>query len=135
MRLGIVNVQRDIFKGLTAEQLLEWQAYDEVEPLEMIEDYRIAAVVQMLYNVNRASGSRSLTIKEFVDAMRYERQRVHNEGEQPTTQQTPQQQFSMLQVLAAMHANDSTPIVTAPGVEPSQDQIARALESAKKAMH
>lgn len=135
MRLGIADVERYIFNGLTAKQFRGWELYDEVEPFEMAEDYRVAAILQILYNVNRGKGP-ALKIKDFVDSIRYERQNVFNNGDK-STKQTPQQQFGMMQILAAMHANDATPVVPSPGgaIEPTDEQVARAIEAARKAMH
>ena len=72
--------------------------YAELEPFgDMRADYRTASIVQMLYNINRGKGQKALELKDFLLAF----------GEQePQQKQTPEQQFALLKVLAAMHAND-----------------------------
>jgi hypothetical protein len=90
--------------------------YYELEPFgEERADYRTASIVQMLYNVNRSSKSKALELKDFLLSF----------GEQePKPKQTPEQQFAILKVLAAMHANDEPGIprvTTGLGTEAAPD--------------
>lgn len=128
MRLGILHVERDVLFGLTAKQFRAWQHYFELEPFdETRQDYRIASIVQMLYNVNRGKNSPVGKLQDFV-------LKFGEQEERP--KQTTQQQLSLLQVLAHMHANDPTPEAPKKVAEgPSEEQIAAALEKARKAMN
>jgi hypothetical protein len=153
VRLGILHVERDILRGLTAKELRGWEMYHELEPFgEERADYRAASIVQMLYNINRGKNQKALELKDFLLAF----------GEQePKQKQTPEQQFAILKVLAAMHANDvpTVPhVTTGMGLDPapdpglteggtvvvdgqvitsdtSEDAIKAILEKARKAMH
>lgn len=134
----MLHVERDILRGLTAKELRGWEHYFELEPFdETRADYRAASIVQILYNVNRGKGQKALTLEEAL--LKF--------GEQPEKQkQTLEQQFAILKVLAAMHANETTPVLHAQPEGPRTDaeqQEAEAkaaeqlamIERARKAMH
>lgn len=54
-------------RGLTAKQFRYWEMYDEIEPFsDRRDDYRIASVCQMLYNVNRGKNQKPLPLKDFL---------------------------------------------------------------------
>lgn len=133
MRLGIVNVERDILRCLTAKQFRGWQHYFELEISEDLRaDYRAASIVQILYNINRGKGQQALTLEECL--LKF--------GEQPEKQQqTPGQQFAMLKVLAAMHAGDAEAPKASDGARTAEEQqaleasIEAELARARKAMH
>ena len=139
MRLGVVNVDRDILRGLTAKQFRAWEHYAELEPFdETRADYRAASIVQMLYNVNRGSKQKAVALEDVV--LKFGAQEKKDQQKQ-----TPQQQFAILKVLAAMHANERPSIEPAPdGPRPQAEQAeieAKAaeqlamIETARKAMH
>ena len=76
-----------------------WEMYNEVEPFgELRADYRAAHIVQTLINVNRGKDQKPITLDEcllkFGEPL----------AEKP--KQTPKPQFTMLQWLSAMHANE-----------------------------
>ncbi len=129
--------------------------YHELEPFgDMRADYRTASIVQMLYNINRGKNQKALELKDFI--------LTFGEQEQKP-KQTPEQQFAILKVLAAMHANDQPGVphvTTGLGTEAapdsatelttggtvvvngevitsgtSDDAIKAILEKARKAMH
>ena len=124
----MLHVERDVLFGLTAKQFRAWQHYFELEPFdETRQDYRIASIVQMLYNVNRGKNSPAGRLQDFV--LKF--------GEQEEkSQQTTQQQFSLLQILAHMHSSEPTPEPQKTISEgPSEEEIAAALDKARKAMN
>lgn len=108
-------MERDILRGLTAKEFRAWEIYHEVEPFgDLRADYHAAQVVQMLHAVNRGKGQKALTLEECLLKFAQE--------EKP--KQTPEQQFGILKVLAAMHANDglSVPYMTTGlGLDPASD--------------
>jgi len=127
MRLGIVNVERDILRGLTAKQFRGWEIYYELEPFnEERADYRAASICATLANVNRGKNQRPYKTEDFL-------LRFGDRGEEERPKQTRQQQWEMLKLLAAMHAND-VPVVVAPSIaEPSADDDARLRAELEKA--
>lgn len=65
VKLGIVNVDRDILRGITAKQFRDWQHYASLEPFdETRADYRAASIVSMIYNVNRGKDDKVMTIED-----------------------------------------------------------------------
>ena len=65
MKLGIANVERDILKDLTARQFMTWKLYAVLEPFdETRQDYRIASIVQMLFNTNRGKDQKPLKLED-----------------------------------------------------------------------
>lgn len=129
-RFRILNVD-GLLRNLTAVQMRGWEHFYELEPdPELRADYRAASIVQILYNINRGKNQKALSLEEAL--LKF--------GEQAEKQaQTPEQQFSILRVLAAMHAND---VPEGPrGVEEQhmvEEQAAQQLamiEQARKAMH
>lgn len=100
MRLGVANVEQDILRRLTFRQLRGWEHADEIDSLVDVElrmDYRIASIVQMLHNIHRGKGQKALPLKDFVLQF----------GEpEEKKRQSPEQQFQMLKLLSAMHAQD-----------------------------
>jgi hypothetical protein len=120
-----------LLRNLTATQFRGWEHFYELEPdPEIRADYRAASIVQILYNINRGKSQKALTLEEAL--LKF--------GEQEQKQkQTPEQQFSILKVLAAMHAND-TPEGPRSNEEQQvvEEQAAQQLamiEQARKAMH
>lgn len=129
LRLGKLNVERDILQGLTAKQFRGWEMFEELYPMICEErmDYRIASIVQMLHNINRGKDQQALPLKDFV-------LKFGEQEEKP--KQTLKTQWTMLELLAAMHANDGP---RAPKViefkyptpdEPTTELIAVPLEPA-----
>lgn len=119
---------------MTAREFRAWELYNELEPFgEERQDYRVASILHMLYHINRGKTSPTKELKEFV--LKF--------GETvEERKQTPQQQFAMLKVLAAMHSNDAA--VPVPDTTPTSvtfsnptDQAAfdAELEKARKAMN
>ncbi len=116
--------------------------YDEVEPFDLMDDYRAASIAQLLYNINRDKASPALSMKDFVDAIHHEYHKNFESGEKKP--QTAQQQFGLLNVLAAMHAGSVSAVPTVTeglGLDPAttpvvtEDQIQAMLEKARKAMN
>lgn len=97
MRLGIANVDR-LARSLTARQLMEWEAYAELEPFdERRADYRTASIVQTIANVNRGKNQKPYTLEEML--LKF--------GEQPKKrQQSPEEQMRILNLLAHVMAVD-----------------------------
>lgn len=63
---GRVDVDA-MLRGITAKQFRDWEIYHELEPFgEIRADYRVAAVVQMLYNVNRGAKQKPLPLEDFL---------------------------------------------------------------------
>lgn len=85
--------------SMTARQFRAWELYDAVEPIgDIRSDYQSAQIAQMLYNVNRGKKDKALKLEEFL-------LKFGLQEEQPK-KQTPEQQFRILKLLAAMHANE-----------------------------
>lgn len=94
VRLGIANVDA-MARSLTAKQLLEWEAYEDLEPFgELRQDYRIASIVTMLANINRGKGKKAYTLEDFVVKF----------GEQEKKKQTWKEQANIMKLYARMHA-------------------------------
>ena len=129
-RFGILHVERDVLRGLTAKQFRGWEHYYELEPEEEIRaDYRAASIVQILYNINRGKGQKALTLEEAL-------LKFGGAAEKP--KQTAEQQFAILKVLAAMHAND---VPEGPRQADEQQEVEQKaleqlamIEQARKAM-
>jgi hypothetical protein len=99
LRLGKLHVERDVLRGLTAKEFRGWEMFENLYPMIGMErlDYNVAAVLQMLHNINRAKGQKALPLKDFV-------LKFGEQEEKP--RQTSKQQFTMLEYLAHMHANE-----------------------------
>jgi hypothetical protein len=98
VRFGILHVNRDILRGLTAKEFRGWEHYHELDPFtEVRDDYRTASIVQMIANVNRGLKQKPYKLSDFL---------LNFEEAPEKKPQTPKQQFAMLKILAAMHAND-----------------------------
>jgi len=102
VKLGKVNVERDILRALTAKQFRGWEHFEELYPSigEERLDYRLAAIVQMLYNINRGKDQKALSIQDFLLFAEKEKK----------PEQTPEQKFKILQLWAAAMANDGPPL-------------------------
>ncbi len=64
---------------LTAAQLTEWEAYDELEPIgEQRADFRIALLCMVIKNLAisawASKGTKLATIGEFLDLMRWDKE-------------------------------------------------------------
>lgn len=121
MAVGRLDVEV-MLRTMTAKQFRAWEMYAEMEPFgEERADFRAASIVQMIYNVNRGKGVRAIKLDQCL--LRF--------GEPPESKpaQTSQQQFAMLKILAAMHANETTPEVVAGGPEPTAKDLNRAVDS------
>lgn len=128
-RFRILNVD-GLLRSLTAVQMRGWEHFYELEPdPELRADYRAASIVQILYNINRGKNHKALTLEEAL--LKF--------GEEEKRRQTPEQQFSILRVLAAMHANDvpegPRSVEEQHAVEEQGAQQLAMIEQARKAMH
>lgn len=113
----MVNVERDILRNLTAKQLRGWEHYFELEVDDEIRaDYRSASIVQMLYNINRGKNQKPLTIEECLVKF--------SDPDEPKKRQTPEQQFAMLKLLAAMYAHEPN----SPAALPQEPEGPRGVE-------
>lgn len=107
-------------RGLTAKDFLDWQTYAALKPWvfnpELRADFRAASIRETIYNVN-------VTKKEHLKPVDHFRLKFEEETEKqlqkatkrapkklevhvPERTQTLNQQWQILQVLAAMHANE-----------------------------
>ena len=101
MALGQWNVEA-LLRRMTSKQFRAWEMYYEVEPFgELRADYRAASIVQILFNVNRGKDQKPITLDECL--LKF------GEPLQEKKKQTPQQQFNLLKLLAAMHAGEPDP--------------------------
>jgi hypothetical protein len=69
VKLGKVDVDREILGVITLDQLLEWQAFAELEPFDEVrQDLRIASIVEVLLNINRDTKRKPVpyTLKDTV---------------------------------------------------------------------
>ncbi len=111
VRLGVVHVERDIKRDLTAKEFLKWRAYEELEPFgELRADYRAASIVAMIANVNRGSKDKAYTL----DDVRLKFEEREEKPEQPRTEKQAQEhQHRALQLWAiaqaAVVAEDNPP--------------------------
>lgn len=63
--MGRLDVDQ-MLRGLTAKQLIEWRAYDAIEPLgDDRDDYRAASIREMVFNMAVASKDRR-PLKDFL---------------------------------------------------------------------
>ena len=86
-------------RSLTAKQFRAWEIVNELDPFtEERDDYRFASIVQMLFNINRGKGQKALPLGDFVLKWAPEEKQ----------KQTPEQQFAMLKILAAMSGGDAS---------------------------
>jgi hypothetical protein len=120
-----------MLRHLTAAQFRGWEHYYELEPdVEIRADYRAASIVQILYNINRGKGQKALTLEEAL-------LKFGEVEEKP--KQTVEQQFSILKVLAVMHANDTPEgprsVEEQQMVEQQAAEQLAMIEQARKAMH
>lgn len=100
VRLGIVNVERDIVRGLTAKQFRLWQHYATLEPFdEMRADLRAASIVQMIHAVNRGKGQKALTLKEAMLNFELAEEKASARRYDP---QTPAEMLAVLKALSVM---------------------------------
>lgn len=61
-----MNVNK-MLRSLTAKQFMEWMAYARLDPFnELRQDYRIASIVQILANVNRAKHQKAYTLQDVL---------------------------------------------------------------------
>jgi hypothetical protein len=79
VKLGKVNVDREILGSLSLDQLLEWQVFSELEPFDEVRmDLRFASVVEAVLNVFRDSKKKPIpyrlkdTVLYFGDSRRVE---------------------------------------------------------------
>lgn len=138
MKLGILHVERDILKGLTAKEFRAWEMYCELEPFtETRQDYRVASILHLLYNMNRGKDAPAKQLKDFLLSFD-----APEEDPKPETQEQKNARLlAVVKVLSAMHANDGS--VTkddTPGQVSLADPLAQAaleeqLAKARKAMH
>lgn len=92
MRLGRSNVDA-LGRSLTAKQFREWEHYAALEPFnEERQDYRIASIVAMLYNINRGKD---------VEALDLDGARVKF-GEQEKKEPSWQMQIAIAKSMAAL---------------------------------
>lgn len=128
LRLGRPHVERDILRGLTAKEFRGWEIFEFLYPMIGMErlDYGLAAITQMLHNIYRAKGTKALPLKDFV-------LKFGEQEEKP--RQTSQQQFTMLQYLAHMHANEgqgpSKVVEFAYPAQAEQDAVEKARAALK----
>ena len=110
VRLGVVNVERDILKGLTAQQFLRWELYSMFEPFgEERADYRAASIAAVIANVNRSKKQKPYKIEDFL--LKF--------GEaEPKKKQTWQEQLAIMKLLAASYSTDPGPAVPEPVHDP-----------------
>jgi hypothetical protein len=93
VRLGVVNVEHVIMKGLTAKQLLEWDAYARIEPFhEKWTDYRFASIVQALKNVFRGEDTKPVDLDDCLI--------VPKDPDAPKRPQTFQEQIALAKIMA-----------------------------------
>jgi len=121
-------------KGLTAEQFRAWEIYCELEDFtEKRQDYRVASILHILYNINRGKDQPAKQLKDFL--LQFDAPEKDPEPEDP--KKKAERQFAMLKVLAAMHANEGPPTLdNTPGQVTMADPIEQEmLEQARKAMH
>jgi hypothetical protein len=65
VKLGHANVD-GMLRAMSAKQFRDWETYAQIEPFgEMRQDYRIASVVAMIFNMAVKSEDRK-PIKEFL---------------------------------------------------------------------
>jgi len=84
-----------MLRGLTAKQFMEWEAFAMIEPFsELRDDYRFAALVQVLANANRGPKQPPYTLKECL------LQFGEKDDEEKTPQQSRQTQMSVIQAIA-----------------------------------
>ena len=110
-------------RGLTAKEFRGWEMYYELEPFgEERADVRAASIVQMLYNVNRGSKQKAITLKECL--LKW------GEQDEPKKQQTWQEQLAIMKMLAAAYGQDapSVPDVTE-GIGPPGQPVAAVEET------
>jgi len=126
VRLGKVNVERDILRAITAKQFRGWEHFDELYPMigEDRTDYRIASIVQILYNINRGKDQKALPISDFV-------LKFDGDDEKKRQKQTADQQFRIMQLWAAAMASDGPAV---PKVIEVGSQEQDALDKARAAM-
>lgn len=93
----------------TAKWFRDWEIYHELEPFgEIRADYRIATLVQMLYNVNRGPKQKALPLEDFL--LKFEAQE-----QKPRPKQD---QFALMKLLAEAYSQ--------PTVEVHDDSTATA---------
>ncbi len=92
---GWINVDA-MARSITARQFLELLVYKRMEPFrELRADYRIASIVQMLGNVNRAKGQKAFTLEDFL-------LKFDTEAERP--RQTREQQIAVIRAIAKVYS-------------------------------
>jgi hypothetical protein len=128
VRLGVIDPEVVILRGLTAKKFKRWQHYASLEPFDEIRaDYRAASIVAATFNVNRGKGQRAMTLDEA---------RVKFGPKEKGSEQTPQQQLAMLRLLAAAYSGDEGPRATGdPDAEVTadmRDQVRRARAAMKE---
>lgn len=56
-----------MLRSLTAKQFYEWWCYAELDPFgERRQDYRVASILQMLYNIHRSSKQPAASIEDML---------------------------------------------------------------------
>lgn len=56
-----------MLRELTAKQLLEWRAYDELDPFgEERDDYRAASIREMVFNMSGKESKNARPMKDFL---------------------------------------------------------------------
>ena len=105
--LGRLNVDV-MLRELTAKQWIEWEAFMLLDPWaldpELRADYRAASIRQTVHNMQVTKREHLKQLKDFL--LPFEKP---DKDERPKRTQTLEQQWGMLQLLAAMHANDEPP--------------------------
>lgn len=93
--MGEINVDA-MLRRITAKQFRAWAHYDQLEPFgEIRADYRTASIVQMIANVNRGKKQKPYTLQEML---------LKFEEAEPKRKQSPQEQLSILNILAMQQA-------------------------------
>ena len=88
-----------MLRSITAEQLQGWRHFAELEPFgEMRQDYRIASIVQALYNINRDPKvhRKPFPIEDFL-------LRFGTQERETVKRQSWKEQKALLMALAAAH--------------------------------
>jgi hypothetical protein len=101
MRLGVLDVDK-MLRRLTAKQFRGWVQYAELEPFqfdtELRDDYRIAAVAQVIANVNRGEKQRAFTVEDF-------RLKFDEEKKETSPEETRRLHLLWIRSIAQAHAH------------------------------
>lgn len=96
LKLGWANTSA-MLRTLTGKQWIEMSAYAELEPFDEVrDDYRIASIVQAIFNTNLGKGQKPFTLDDV---------RLKFGGvEEPKKQQSPEEQLAIMKLWAAAQA-------------------------------